>query len=605
MSTLDWIVLVLTLTAIITYGLLKSRTSHNLDGYFRSNRNLPWGLVLLSIMGTQASAITFLSAPGQAYTDGMRFVQYYFGIPLAMVVICIFFVPIFRKGNFYTAYEYLEHRFNGQTRTLTAFLFLLQRGLSTGISVFAPSLILSSLMGWDIVWTNIFLGGLLVIYTISGGAKAVAYTQQLQLIIVFAGMFLAGWMVVRLLPADVGFTDALAIGGQLGKFNVISTGVVNGKFNWNDQYNIWSGLIGGFFLALSYFGTDQSQVGRYLTAQSLRESRMGLLMNGFVKVPMQFLILLIGVLVFSFYQFQQAPVFFNQVQLDKLRVVPVYGDSLRSAEASYEELGLQKKTLVQRYALLRTLDTASATSLAEQGRLQQQDRLQQPGLAQQKSWVVDSLRVLQQRSDSVRARVKGWIAGQLPGGDSNDTNYIFLRFVVDHLPAGLVGLLIAIIFLASWGSIAAAINSLASSSMIDFHKRFSKSQNSGEAEYRLSKWYTLGWGIFCIAVAMFTYNIGNSLIEAVNVLGSLFYGVVLGIFLVAFFMPRVTSGSLVFWAALVAELVVIVVFLLSRAGVFKLAFLWLNPLGAGLVVLFCATLQWITKKIAPVRERLL
>jgi SSS family transporter len=605
MSTLDWIVLVLTLTAIITYGLLKSRTSHNLDGYFRSNRNLPWGLVLLSIMGTQASAITFLSAPGQAYTDGMRFVQYYFGIPLAMVVICIFFVPIFRKGNFYTAYEYLEHRFNGQTRTLTAFLFLLQRGLSTGISVFAPSLILSSLMGWDIVWTNIFLGGLLVIYTISGGAKAVAYTQQLQLIIVFAGMFLAGWMVVRLLPADVGFTDALAIGGQLGKFNVISTGVVNGKFNWNDQYNIWSGLIGGFFLALSYFGTDQSQVGRYLTAQSLRESRMGLLMNGFVKVPMQFLILLIGVLVFSFYQFQQAPVFFNQVQLDKLRVVPVYGDSLRSAEASYEELGLQKKVLVQRYALLRTLDTASATSLAEQGRLQQQDRLQQPGLAQQKSWVVDSLRVLQQRSDSVRARVKGWIAGQLPGGDSNDTNYIFLRFVVDHLPAGLVGLLIAIIFLASWGSIAAAINSLASSSMIDFHKRFSKSQNSGEAEYRLSKWYTLGWGIFCIAVAMFTYNIGNSLIEAVNVLGSLFYGVVLGIFLVAFFMPRVTSGSLVFWAALVAELLVIVVFLLSRAGVFKLAFLWLNPLGAGLVVLFCAILQWVTKKIAPVGERLL
>ena len=605
MSTLDWIVLVLTLTAIITYGLLKSRTSHNLDGYFRSNRNLPWGLVLLSIMGTQASAITFLSAPGQAYTDGMRFVQYYFGIPLAMVVICIFFVPIFRKGNFYTAYEYLEHRFNGQTRTLTAFLFLLQRGLSTGISVFAPSLILSSLMGWDIVWTNIFLGGLLVIYTISGGAKAVAYTQQLQLIIVFAGMFLAGWMVVRLLPADVGFTDALAIGGQLGKFNVISTGVVNGKFNWNDQYNIWSGLIGGFFLALSYFGTDQSQVGRYLTAQSLRESRMGLLMNGFVKVPMQFLILLIGVLVFSFYQFQQAPVFFNQVQLDKLRVVPVYGDSLRSAEASYEELGLQKKVLVQRYALLRTLDTASATSLAEQGRLHQQDRLQQPGLAQQKSLVVDSLRVLQQRSDSVRARVKGWIAGQLPGGDSNDTNYIFLRFVVDHLPAGLVGLLIAIIFLASWGSIAAAINSLASSSMIDFHKRFSKSQNSGETEYRLSKWYTLGWGIFCIAVAMFTYNIGNSLIEAVNVLGSLFYGVVLGIFLVAFFMPRITSGSLVFWAALVAELVVIVVFLLSRAGVFKLAFLWLNPLGAGLVVLFCAILQGVTKKIAPVRERLL
>ncbi len=580
MSTLDWIVLVLTLVGIITYGLFKSRTSHNLDGYFRSNRNLPWGLVLLSIMGTQASAITFLSAPGQAYTDGMRFVQYYFGIPLAMVVISIFFVPIFRKGNFYTAYEYLEHRFNGQTRTLTAFLFLLQRGLSTGISVFAPSLILSSLMGWDIVWTNIFLGGLLIIYTISGGAKAVAYTQQLQLIIVFTGMFLAGWMVVRLLPADVGFTDALAIGGQLGKFNVISTGVVQGKFNWNDQYNIWSGLIGGFFLALSYFGTDQSQVGRYLTAQSLRESRMGLLMNGFVKVPMQFLILLIGVLVFSFYQFQQAPVFFNQLQLDKLRSVPVYGDSLRLAEASYGAIGQQKKALAQQYASLRARET-TITSMAEEQRwLLQKER------------VIDSLHLLQDRSDSVRSQVKYWIATHLTDGDSNDTNYIFLRFVVDHLPAGLVGLLIAIIFLASWGSIAAAINSLASSTMIDFHKRFSASQNSSEKEYRLSKWYTLGWGIFCIAVAMFTYNIGNSLIEAVNVLGSLFYGVVLGIFLVAFFLPRVTSGSLVFWAALIAELVVIAVFLLSRTGVIKLAFLWLNPLGAGLVVLLCLLLQW-------------
>lgn len=573
MSTLDWIVLVVTLSGIIAYGLLKSRTSHNLDGYFRSNRNLPWGLVLLSIMGTQASAITFLSAPGQAYTDGMRFVQYYFGLPLAMVVICIFFVPVFRKGNFYTAYEYLEQRFNGDTRTLTSFLFLLQRGLSTGISVFAPSLILSSLMGWDIIWTNIFLGGLLIIYTISGGAKAVAYTQQLQLAIVFAGMFLAGWMVVRLLPAGVGFTDALAIGGQLGKFNVISTGVVNGKFNWSDQYNIWSGAIGGFFLALSYFGTDQSQVGRYLTAQSLRESRMGLLMNGFVKVPMQFLILLVGVLVFSFYQFQKAPVFFNQVQLEKLKKVPLYADSLQRLTADYDRLNAHKTELVRQYALLRTNGAAATQQV-----------------------LIDSVQLLQRRSDSLRGRVKYWIASKTEGGDANDTNYIFLRFVVDYLPAGLVGLLIAIIFLASWGSIAAAINSLASSTMIDFHKRFSRSSNSSETEYRISKWYTLGWGVFCIVVAMFTYNLGNSLIEAVNVLGSLFYGVVLGIFLVAFFMPRVTNGTLVFWSALLAELVVIAVFLLSRTGIIKLAFLWLNPLGAGMVVLFCALLHWTGKK---------
>ena len=584
MSTLDWIVLIVTLSGIIFYGLYKSRTSHTLDGYFRSNRNLPWGLVLLSIMGTQASAITFLSAPGQAYTDGMRFVQYYFGIPLAMVVICIFFVPIFLKGNFYTAYEYLEQRFDGSTRTLTSFLFLLQRGLSTGISVFAPSLILSSLMGWDIIWTNILLGGLLIIYTISGGAKAVAYTQQLQLAIVFTGMFLAGWMVVRLLPADVGFTDALAIGGQLGKFNVISSGMVNGKFDWSDQYNIWSGLIGGFFLALSYFGTDQSQVGRYLTAQSLRESRMGLLMNGFVKIPMQFLILLVGVLVFSFYQFKQAPIFFNQVQLDKLSASAIYGDSLRLVQTSYQQVGAQKTLLVQRYARLRAAEKSVAASTDFQE------------INLQKTVLVDSLRILQKRGDSLRARVKYWIGNKISSGDSNDTNYIFLKFVVDHLPPGLVGLLIAIIFLASWGSIAAAINSLASSTMIDFHKRFSTRDRSSESEYKLSKWYTLGWGVFCIVVAMFTYNIGNSLIEAVNVLGSLFYGVVLGIFLVAFFIPRIKSGQLVFWAALLAELIVIAVFLLSRYDIIDLAFLWLNPLGALLVVVFSGVLQWGTKK---------
>ena len=584
MSTLDWIVLIVTLSGIIFYGLYKSRTSHTLDGYFRSNRNLPWGLVLLSIMGTQASAITFLSAPGQAYTDGMRFVQYYFGIPLAMVVICIFFVPIFLKGNFYTAYEYLEQRFDGSTRTLTSFLFLLQRGLSTGISVFAPSLILSSLMGWDIIWTNILLGGLLIIYTISGGAKAVAYTQQLQLAIVFTGMFLAGWMVVRLLPADVGFTDALAIGGQLGKFNVISSGMVNGKFDWSDQYNIWSGLIGGFFLALSYFGTDQSQVGRYLTAQSLRESRMGLLMNGFVKIPMQFLILLVGVLVFSFYQFKQAPIFFNQVQLDKLSASAIYGDSLRLVQTSYQQVGAQKTLLVQRYARLRAAEKSVAASTDFQE------------INLQKTVLVDSLRILQKRGDSLRARVKYWIGNKISSGDSNDTNYIFLKFVVDHLPPGLVGLLIAIIFLASWGSIAAAINSLASSTMIDFHKRFSTRDRSSESEYKLSKWYTLGWGVFCIVVAMFTYNIGNSLIEAVNVLGSLFYGVVLGIFLVAFFIPRIKSGQLVFWAALLAELIVIAVFLLSRYDIIDLAFLWLNPLGALLVVIFSGVLQWGAKK---------
>ena len=346
MSRLDWGVLIATLVSIILYGLYKSRTTRDLDGYFRSNRNLGWGLVLLSIMGTQASAITFLSAPGQAYTDGMRFVQYYFGLPIAMIVIAIFFIPVFQRLQVYTAYEYLESRFDGKTRSLTSFLFLLQRGLSTGISVFAPSLILSSLLGWSLTTTTILMGGLLIIYTLFGGAKAVAYTQQLQLGIIFAGLFLAGWMVIRLLPPEIGLADALRIGGKLGKFSIITSGFKEGRFNWSDQYNIWSGLIGGFFLALSYFGTDQSQVGRYLTARSPRESKLGLLMNGFVKVPMQFLILLLGVLVFSFYQFTKAPIFFNEVQLVKLQQHPVYADSLLQAQHHFDQLSDAKKQLL-------------------------------------------------------------------------------------------------------------------------------------------------------------------------------------------------------------------------------------------------------------------
>ena len=572
MSQLDWIVLVVTLLAIVAYGLYKSRTTHNLDGYFLSNRSLPWGLVLLSIMGTQASAITFLSAPGQAYTDGMRFVQYYFGIPLAMVVISIFFVPIFRNLKVYTAYEFLERRFDGKTRTLTSFLFLLQRGLSTGISVFAPSIILSSLLGWDIIWTNLFMGGLLIIYTMTGGAKAVAYTQQLQLIVVFTGMFLAAYMVVNMLPAKVGFTDALEVGGKMGKLNVITTGITEKGFNWSDQYNLLSGIIGGFFLALSYFGTDQSQVGRYLTAKSLRESRMGLLMNGIVKVPMQFLILLIGVLVFTFYQFNQAPIFFNDVQVKKIEQ-SAYRDSFYLVQQQYDSIGALKQNAVVAYADARHNSN--------------------PGLADQS---LLTLKELQKNSEGLRNKVKGWLNEKIPGGDGNDTNYIFLRFVVDNLPVGLVGLLIAIIFLASWGSIAAAINSLASCSMVDFHRRFTKKKETGEDEYRLSKWYTLGWGIFCIVVAMFTYNIGNSLIEAVNILGSLFYGVILGVFLVAFFIKKISNGHVVFWAAVLSELLVLTVFILTKAGVFKMGFLWLNPIGAFGVVAFSLLLQGILNK---------
>src|SRR6476659_8667826 len=336
MSSIDWIVLVVTLSAIIIYGVYKSRTTKNLDGYFLSNRDMPWYLVLLSIMGTQASAITFLSAPGQAYTDGMRFVQYYFGLPLAMIVICIVFVPMFNRLKVYTAYEFLENRFDLKTRTFTSFLFQVSRGLSTGISIYAPSLIISSLLGWNIYYTNIIMGGLLIIYTVSGGAKAVAHTQKMQLIIIIGGMLIAGYLVVHLMPENVGFTEALHIGGKSGKMNIITSGRTAGGFDWKDKYNIWSGIIGGFFLALSYFGTDQSQVGRYLTAKNSTESKVGLLINGLVKVPMQFAILLIGALVFTFYQFNPSPVFFNEALVTKAHST-VYKAELEKIENAYSD----------------------------------------------------------------------------------------------------------------------------------------------------------------------------------------------------------------------------------------------------------------------------
>lgn len=561
MNQLDWIVLITTLAGIMAYGIYKSRTTRNLDGYFLSNRSMPWWLVLLSIMGTQASAVTFLAAPGQAYTDGMRFVQYYFGLPLVAIVVCVTFVPVFTRLKLITAYEFLEKRFDTKTRTFTSSLFLIQRGLSTGISIFAPSIILSTLLDWNIYWTNLFMGGLLIIYTVSGGARAVAYTQQLQLVIIFAGMFIAGYYVVKHLPANVGFTDALEVGGKLGRMNVITTGFTEGKgFDWGDRYNIISGMIGGFFLLLSYFGADQSQVGRYLTARSMTESRIGVLMNGIVKVPMQFLILLVGILVFTFYQFNQAPAFFNQKELTRLEQSP-HRQELILLQQRQQVIQEQKKAVLTEYGA-----SQSEASIAQ-------------------------LRVLQSGSDSVRKAVQTLVKRN--GGDDNDTNYIFLRFVIDYLPVGLVGLLIAIIFLASWGSIAAALNSLASSTVIDFHKRFSRKEASEEHDYKISKWYTLGWGLFCMSVAMFASNIGNSLIEAVNLLGSLFYGTILGVFLVAFYCKNV-KGTAVFAGAIVAELLVVLLFMLNEYGVIGLGFLWLNAIGALAVVGFSyvAKLFW-------------
>jgi len=574
LTKLDWIVLTLTLAGIICYGLYKSKHSKDLDGYFLGNRNMPWWLVVLSIMGTQASAITFLSAPGQAYTDGMRFVQYYFGLPIAMVVISIVFVPIFRRVKVYTAYEYLEQRFDMKTRTLTAFLFLVSRGLSTGISIYAPSIIISSLLGWNIYLTNMVMGGLLIIYTVSGGAKAVAYTQQLQFLIIMAGMFIAGYMVVHLLPQGVGFKEALETSGNLGKMNIITSGISDKGFNWNDKYNMWSGVIGGFFLALSYFGTDQSQVGRYLTAKSNRESRLGLLANGFIKVPMQFGILLVGVLVFAFYQYRSQPIFFNQTRVMQAKET--------AAKPMLENLEAQFRDAMENQQVYQVnIIKAKTVAGAEKMIAVYNDSLKSGAAAMQ--------RLKKQYTEVLNTA--------LPGGEKSDTNYIFLYFVTNNLPKGLVGLLIAVIILAAWGSIAAALNSLASCTVVDIHKNIFRKDCSEAKSYRLSWQYTLGWGLFSIFVAMFATNMG-SLIEAVNILGSLFYGVILGVFLVAFMWKKI-QGTAIFWAAVTSQFIIIAFHLLQNSRMYhgiKFEFLWYNPAGVILVFFFCFMFSLFLKK---------
>jgi SSS family solute:Na+ symporter len=570
MSLIDWTVLIVTLVGIILYGLYKSRSEKNLESYFLMNRSSSWFIILLGIMGTQASAVTFLSAPGQSYTDGMRFVQYYFGLPLAMVVLCITFVPVFHKLKLFTAYEFLEKRFDGKTRTFTSLLFLLQRGLSTGISISAPSIILSSLLGWNILWTNILMGGLLIIYTFTGGAKAVAYTQQIQFIIIFAGMITVGYMVIHLLPGNLGLSDALHIGGKAGKLNVITNGKNQNGFQWNDRYNIWSGIIGGFFLQLSYFGTDQSQVGRYLTAKSTRESKLSLLLNGLVKVPMQFGILLLGVLVFSYYQFAKEPLFFNQTQLDLLAKTK-YADSLKIVLRDYDEL--QKEKIAQ-------MDPSPDTKVENSMR---------QGL---------TMEYTQKRQMQLRSVIQRWLKDKEVKGDANDTNYIFLRFVVDHLPKGLIGLLIAVIFLSAWGSVAAALNSLSSATVNDLHKRWVKEPLTQKEEYHYSQLYTLFWGIFCVVIAQLAYNIGNSLIEAVNVLGSLFYGVILGIFLVAFYFKKI-SATPVFISAVIVEIFVVSIHILNQNDIVHISFLWLNAIGALGMILMSLILEKVFQSLKP------
>ncbi|WP_295716462.1 sodium:solute symporter [Mucilaginibacter sp.] len=564
MSLPDWIVLGLTLFCIVLYGMWKSGNNKNIDQFLMGNRSLPWYHVGFSVMATQASAITFLSAPGQAYSDGMRFVQFYFGLPLAMIVLCITFVPIFHRLKVYTAYEFLEQRFDLKTRALTAFLFLVLRSLSTGVAIYAPAIILSTILNINTVYTTLFIGGLVIFYTVYGGSKAVSYTQLLQMSIIFAGMFLAGILVVHLLPQGVGFTHAIKMAGKLGRMNVIDW-----KFDWDNRYNVWSGLIGGFFLQLSYFGTDQSQVGRYLTGSSIGQSRLGLIMNGLIKIPMQFLILLIGVLVFAFYQFNRPPMFFNNYEVDKVK------------QSSY---ATQYNYLDQQYTQAFEQRKAKANNLLTAIDSKNQDKIDH---------AQDDLKLADMQARIIRQDAIALMKKNNAAADDNDTNYVFLTFVKQYLPKGLVGLLIAIIFLASMGSTASALNSLASTTVIDIYKRTINKDASDRNYLLVSRLATVFWGVVCVIMALYASKLGN-LLEAVNQLGSYVYGTVLGVFVVAFYMKRI-NGTSVFIGAIVSEAAILYLGLSKTV-----AYLWLNPIGCFLVMIVAYIMNKTMSQKSPV-----
>lgn len=544
MSNIDWAVLCLTILGIVVYGLYKSRGQKNLQGYLLADKQLPWYHVGLSVMATQASAITFLSAPGQAFRDGMSFVQFYLGLPLAMIVLCIAFIPIYHKMNVYTAYEYLEKRFDVKTRTFTAILFLIQRGLSTGITIYAPSIVLSHILGIDIYYAIGVIGTLVILYTVYGGTKAVSYTQMIQMAIIFSGLFIAASMVLSLLPDQIGLVQSMKIAGATGRMNVL-----NFDWDFNNKYTIWSGLIGGFFLQLSYFGTDQSQVGRYLTGSSVTQSRLGLLMNGIVKIPMQFFILFIGILVFVFYEVHPAPVNFNKAVVQKVEEKADKA-TLDAYMLNYNEAQEQKQ--VAAISFSKALESKDETLIAQT----KSEYLTQYASAKKERLVVNDYMI------SLDSKL-----------DFNDSNYVFLSFVTEHLPMGLVGLLIAIIFLASMGSTASGLNSLASTTVVDIYKRWFDKKETDQNDLNISRWMTLFWGVFCVIVALNASKLGN-LLEAVNILGSLFYGTILGIFLVAFFLKKV-NGRQVFLAAALAEAIVVYCYKYD-----VVEYLWLNVVGS-------------------------
>jgi solute:Na+ symporter, SSS family len=555
MNLLDWIILAGTIICIVLYGVWRTRGNQNIEGFLKGDNSMKWWMIGVSIMATQASAVTFLSVPGQAIEDGMRFLQFYFGLPLAMVIISVTMVPIYYKLKVFTAYEYLETRFDLKTRTLAAIIFLILRGLSAGITLYAPSIVLSTILDWPTGVTTALIALFVIIYSVSGGTKAVSLTQRQQMAVIMSGMILAGILAYRMLPDEVSFTDTVAIAGELGKLNL-----VNFKFEPNDRYNIWSGLIAGTFLFLAYFGTDQSQVGRYLAGQSVTQSRLGLIFNGLLKIPMQFMILFIGVLVFVFYLFSQPPVFHNQVM--KARALQTdRADSILTWEKKFDTVYAQKRLEVN-----RLVDAIHAGNAAD----------------------IDSTTAavtrLQSKEKTIRTDVKGLIARALPGEKATDSDYIFLNFVLTHLPHGVIGLLLAVIFSAAMSSMAGELNALASTTTVDIYKR---SMNSaGDAVHYLwaSRGFTVVWALVAMMFAMLA-NFSDNLIQFVNILGSLFYGTLLGIFLTAFYIKRI-GGTAVFWAAIVAECVIFYCFFFT-----DIAFLHYNLIGCAVVIVISLIFQ--------------
>ncbi len=555
MSYIDWIVLAASLLVVVVYGVWKSGGNKDIEGYLLADHSLRWYIITLSVMATQASAITFLSTPGQAYSDGMRFVQFYFGLPLAMIVLSITVIPIYSRLKVFTAYEYLEKRFDLKTRTLAAGLFLIQRGLAAGLTIYAPAIILSTLLGWDIYLTIQVSGALVIIYTASGGTRGVNKTQVLQVIIIIVGILGAFFTILHLMPKDVSFTDALFVAGKMGKLNAIDF-----SFDLSNRYNFWSGVIGGFFLALSYFGADQSQVQRYLGGKSVTHSRLGLLANGLVKVPMQFFILLIGAVVFVFYQFVAPPLFFNTVEAQKARTGRL-GVEYRLIEDKYRAAHEEKKNVVSDLVKARRLDDKNKLTLA-----------------------LKNLKTIEQRVSNLKREGTAVLEKSTGNRNASDTNYIFLNFVIHFLPIGLVGLVIAAIMAAAMSSISAELNALASATVVDFYKRLLKPGKSERHYLAVSRVSTVLWGLFAILFAQYANRLGT-LIEAVNILGSLFYGTILGIFLTAFYLKKV-GGTAVFYAALSAECGVIFCFLFT-----SISFLWYNVVGCLLVILLSAPIE--------------